>query len=273
MDEIAAIQIRYDGADADRHEIELGALGQSLQGVARLISMTGNFAVTGKVVVQAPAMDVRVVIRETKANCFTVDTVLQFVQQHGILSGAIPTLIGAIISVAIYRASSRRKEEMKHLSDNLSKSIELAAQGNSETVARMTSLVENLVEALKPALRQAVEPVGRTCTSMQIGSTGVITEAMAEAIRSDDPETYETEQDFTVRITELDLENRTGKVRIEGSESDRRVRVVISDPMLSVPGNAYTKAFVDAAPLPVRAKAGIRDGAITVLHISDARSP
>ena len=38
------IVVRYDGLDAERHEIELGALGESLQGVSRIIGVAANFA-------------------------------------------------------------------------------------------------------------------------------------------------------------------------------------------------------------------------------------
>jgi hypothetical protein len=270
MSDIALLQIRYDGKDAERHEIELGALGESLKGVARLIGVAGNFAVTGKVAYQSQTMDVRVMVKETKANCFSVVTVLQFIQQHGILSGAVPTLMMAVITVAIYRASNRKQEEMKHLSENLTRAIELAAQGNSETVARMTSLVETLVDALKPAIRQAVEPVGRTCSTMRIGESAIIDEAMAAAIRSDEPDSYESERDFTVLITELDLENRTAKVRIDDIDSSRRVRAIISDPVIKMKGNPYVQSFVAASPIKMRAKPGMRDGKIVVLHVSDS---
>ena len=33
--EIAIIPIRYDGLDAEQHQIDLGALGESLQGIAK----------------------------------------------------------------------------------------------------------------------------------------------------------------------------------------------------------------------------------------------
>lgn len=271
MSDIVALQIRYDGKDAAQHEIELSALGESLKGVARVVGIAGNFAVTGKFAYQSQAMDVRVMVKETRANCFSLITVLQFAQQHGLLQGGIPTLITALVSIAIARAS-RNREEMKHLSHNLTKAIELSAQGNAETVARMSEMVENVVTAMTPGLRQAVEPVGVTCATMRIGSSTVITESIAASIREEDPEDFDSEREFIVRLTELDLENATAKVRFEDADTGtgRRVRAVITDPVLSVAANPYLTSFVNGTPIRVRAKLGLRDGAIVSIYISNS---
>lgn len=42
------IPIRYDGKDAERHEIELSALADSLKGLSRILAVAGNFAATEK---------------------------------------------------------------------------------------------------------------------------------------------------------------------------------------------------------------------------------
>ncbi len=41
--ELAIALIRYDGLDAERHQIELLLLGESLEGVARILGVTGHF--------------------------------------------------------------------------------------------------------------------------------------------------------------------------------------------------------------------------------------
>jgi hypothetical protein len=43
---IEPVRIRYDGLDADNHEIELSLLSESLHGISRIISVCSNFAVT-----------------------------------------------------------------------------------------------------------------------------------------------------------------------------------------------------------------------------------
>src|SRR5690606_39028776 len=112
---ISIIPIRYDGFDAEQHQIDLAALGESLQGVSKVLGVIGHFAVTGKYAKQAQALDVRVVAyEEPVANCFRINTALEFVQQHGLLQGAIGSFITAIVSWAIAR-NSNKSTEMKML--------------------------------------------------------------------------------------------------------------------------------------------------------------
>src|SRR5690606_32905616 len=121
---------------------------ESLKGAARILAVVGNFAVTGRYVAQAPAMDVRVVAREPRANCFTLDAVLQFAQQQGLLQGGIGALISAVIGYVIARASNS-KDEMKHLAASLDKAIDVLAQKGTDERAQFLGLIEKLVESLK----------------------------------------------------------------------------------------------------------------------------
>ncbi len=56
---IAELPIRYDGKDAEQHRIELHLLGESLQGVARILGVTGHFVATGQYAKQLQALDVK----------------------------------------------------------------------------------------------------------------------------------------------------------------------------------------------------------------------
>lgn len=42
------IELRYEGRDADAHEIELHQLGESLQGFGRVIAVAAHFSQTGQ---------------------------------------------------------------------------------------------------------------------------------------------------------------------------------------------------------------------------------
>ena len=267
MSEIALVALRYDGRDAANHEIDLFSLGESLQGMARVIAVLGNFAVTGNDAKQLSALDVRVVAREPRANCYTIEAALQFAQQQQLLSGGVSAAVGAFIAFAFNRAANRR-DEMDRLHASLNQCIEALAGNNAQVVERMATMLETIVDSLKPAMRQAVEPVGRSCTSMTVANTVIIDEAAATEIRRDEPEQVDEERAYSIRITELDLENKTAKVRLDIDESDRRLRAVISDPMLGVASNEYLLSFMNQQPLSVRAKAVLRAGEIVQLHIS-----
>jgi len=47
-DVIDTLSIRYEGNDANEHQIDLNALGESLQGLARILAVSAHFAQTGK---------------------------------------------------------------------------------------------------------------------------------------------------------------------------------------------------------------------------------
>lgn len=270
--EIAVIPIRYDGLDAESHQIDLAALGESLHGMSKVLGVVGHFVVTGKYAKQVQALDVRVVaLEEPKANCFRIDTALQFVQQHGMLQGSIGALIGAIVAWLVAR-SSNKSTEMKMLKDSLDRAIHEMAQGNQATIQALTQTLERVAEGIRPALRRAVAPVGGSCSSMTIGNAATVDIPTADAIRADSPDEVDEARAYVVRITELDLESNSAKLRLSEGEDDARVAAQIIDPAFAVPGNLYMQAFITQTPLRVTAKATLRDGAITRLYVSDSHA-
>jgi hypothetical protein len=280
VSEIEIVPIRYDGLDAEVHELDLFKLGESLQGMARVLGVVAHFAVTGEYVQKASSLDVRVLAHEEpKANCFTVQAALQFAQQQQLFQGGAGVIIAAVIAWGTARASNKT-EEMRAIKDSLDKAMTLLATGQTvaaqqQTIAidRVMQTVERLAEGLRPALRQAVEPVGRSCSVMTIGDAKVgratvIDVPTAEAIRAVLPDEILPEEVYSVRITELDLENRTGKVRLEHDDQSR-IRAEFTDPVLATEGNPYLRAFMAMENLRVRAKAVMREGELHALYISN----
>lgn len=267
MSDIVIVPLRYDGKDAESHELNLDALGESLRGAARILAVVGNFAVTGNCAMQSRAMDVRVVAREPRANCFTLEAVLQFAQQQGLLQGVVAPIVAAIIGLVIAKASNN-KAEMKHLAATVEKLIDAMTQSNIAQRDQVLAIVDRMTDALRPAAKQLVAPVGRSCRQMKVGDAVTIDEATAAAIRGQEDDEVDAMREYTIQITELDLENRTAKVRLD-DESNKRVRAVISDPAINVAGNAYAIAFAAQKPIRVQAKAVLREGEIRSLYVSD----
>jgi hypothetical protein len=264
MSDIVVVPLRYDGLDAENHELSLDALGESLKGAARVLGVVGNFAVTGRYVSQASAMDVRVVAREPRANCFTLEAVLQFAQQQGLLQGAVAPLVAAVIGWVIAKASNS-KEEMKHLAASLDKAIEALAQNNADQKSQILGIIDKIAEVLKPAARQLVAPVGRSCRQLTVGDAAVIDEATADAIRGDESDEVDQERAYSVLLTELDLENRTAKVRTDDLP-EKRIRASITDPDMA----PYAAAFAAGEQMQITAKAVLRDGEIRALYVSNS---
>lgn len=266
---LATVPIRYDGMDAERHQIELSSFGESLHGMARVLAVTGHFMVTHEYVKQYQAQDVRVLVEEPKANCVTVGAVIQFAQQQQLFSGFATGALSAILTWLFTRSANRR-DEMKAIKDSLDKAIATLAGNNQETVQRMLSTMERMAEALRPSIRNAVAPVGRTCSTMTIAGSLVVDEAAADAIRSDRVDEVTPEKPWRVRITEFDTESATAKVRLVGDDAqERRIKAVITDPSAKMLANGYAQALLTQVEIDVRGKATLRDGEIVQLYISN----
>ena len=269
------ISIRYDGLDAERHELDLHALGDSLKGIARILGVAGHFAQTGQYAKQMQALDVRVYVAEPRANCFSIDAVVQFAKDQQILAGMGTTALALFGSVVawIFARARRDKEEMKALKSSLDKAISELAGQNKEIIPRMLDTVERMAESLRPAARDAVAPVGKSCTDMRIGNYTKIDRLGAEVIRSTDADEITDERDWSIRITELDLETHSARIRFveDGEQDERRYRATITDPALDVLNNRYIRAFSSGRHLIVRGKASLRDGEVANLYISDSK--
>jgi len=262
--DIAVVPIRYDGGDAAQHQIELNTLGESLRGMARILAVTGNFAASGEYAHQYQAMSVRVLVNEPKANCYTLEAVIQFAQQQQLFSGVAEPLIGALVAWVFSRASGK-KEEMKMLKDALDKV--LAMQSSNQD--KLHATLEKMADSLRPAVRQAVAPVGRTCTTMTVGGgMYVVDEATADAIRAGGDVEVGSEQIWLLSISELDRENSTAKVRLADDDS-KRIKAKITDPLAATFPSPYASALASGGVIKVKGKATFKDGEIDCLYISD----
>lgn len=265
------IPIRYDGMDAARHEIELSALAESLKGLSRILLVAGNFAATERYVQHKDAMAVRVVVGQPQAHCFEIMAWVEWVANQPLLAGAGGTLLASVVSYIVAKAAGRR-EEMRQLRGALDTAIRELGTRDQGSLERALATIDKMADALRPAVRQAVEPVGKTASTLTIGSGErrvVIDAADREAVMSDDPPEISPEGDYLVRITELDME--TGSCRLAlADEPDTRVPGRIVDPAVGIPNNPYVTAMASCRPLRVRAKAVIRDGSIERLYVSDS---
>jgi hypothetical protein len=270
MAELAVVPIRYDGLDAEYHRIELHLLGESLQGLSRILAVCAHFIETGQYAKQMQALNVKVYVDEAQSSCYMLQAFLEAAKQQQLFAGLASVVLAPILGWIFTRASNQRAE-MKALKDSLDKALALIAGQNSETIPKLLATVDKMADSLLPSARAAVAPVGRTCATMQVGAGPVIDQAMADAIRSPGEDELTEERSWRIRITELDLETRSGKVRFEDEDDsdDGRVRAVITDPALDMLTSPYTKAFASHKTIQVRAKAILREGEIHTLYISN----
>lgn len=256
--------------DAENHEIELFALGDALKGIARIAAVAGHFAVTQKYSRRLSSHDIRVVAREPKANCFSVDILWSFVQQHQILSGSFGAIVGVLIPYVI-AVSANKRQEMNILKESMNDLISQLGSNNDYAIDRLSQIIEQMAIELKPSAKLAVTPIGSSCKTLSI-STGsrvsVFDESDKEQIIKNELDEITDTKPFTVLITELDLERGTCKVHVDGDD-EHRVNAVITDPQLQLTNNSYSIAFAAGEPITIQGKALLKEGELVKLFISD----
>ncbi|CAI1155962.1 Uncharacterised protein [Serratia quinivorans] len=276
------ISLRYDGLDAENHEIDLACLGESLKGFSKILATAGTFALTQRYSKNVSGQDVKVYAKEARANCFTLDTVINFVGQSQLFSGAMGSILGALIPY-IFNRNSQKKEEMKALKDSLDKAIEALGNKDRDTIDGLLKVIEKMAEELRPSVRQAVSPIGNTCREISVTTNGgyeparINEDDKAVIDRLNDDEVIGL-RDYKVFITEFDAQRTTAKVIMLGDESNRRIPADISDPSVRKAGNPYITALnayiesqgAGSACVTVTAKASVKKGNISRLYIADA---
>lgn len=269
--ELGQIVIRYDGLDADRHSIEIGALAESLKGLGRIMATVATFAATDKLVLHTDARPIKVVVGPVEPNCLTLHAAFEWVNQTAVVSGTASALAASLIT-SMFRRSRERSEEMKHLRAVAEEAIRQAGHRDDAIVQRMLDTVDRMAEKLAPAIRQAVEPVGKTAATMTIGDVAgahkvVIDKAMRDAIDSERPITVGEETTIGVRFVEMNLDSRSCRITL-GALEEERFMADVTDPEFLLSNNPYAMAFAAKQELMVRAKPTLRDGAVDRWYIS-----
>ncbi|MBF6637009.1 hypothetical protein LLS47_24195 [Rouxiella badensis] len=273
--------LRYDGLDAEKHEIELASLGESLKGFSKILATAGTFALTQKYSKNVAGQEVKIYAKEARANCFSLDTVMNFITQSQLFSGSAGAILGALIPY-IFAKNAQKKEEMKYLKDALEKAIEALGNKDKGTIEGLIAVIDKMAGELRPSVRQAVSPIGITCNKISVTSghgftPAVIDEKDKEIIDQLDDDEVLGLREYRVFLTEFDAHRMTAKVIIEGDDSDKRISAQISDPSASKSENPYlislsrflSFGFDSSAAVKVTAKASVRKGAISKLFIVD----
>jgi hypothetical protein len=266
------ITIRFDGRDAEGHQLDMAQLSEALDGLSKIIATCGHFAVTQRYVQHRDAMDVRVLVEEPERGCFSIAAVLEFVEKSPLLSGAIAGLAPPLVCW-IFAQLGGKKEEMRHLRAITEQVLRQAGTRDERMLDRLLTTVEKMAASLQPAARQAVVPIGASASTLTVGDgTTETTIGLAEAsiIRSEAPQEVGPEGEYHVLITELDME--TGSCRIEFEETyGRRYKGQITDPAYQLPENQYVRAMAAKTWLIVRAKPTLKGGELDKLFISDSQ--
>lgn len=165
-------------------------------------------------------------------------------------------------------------------------SMDKANQNMTDVALRQSDLTHELAKHFSQSIPELaalhknnainlVQPIGNSCTvinnNFYNGFEVSIDAPKAEIIRSTEPDIIGAETVYEcIRLTELNLNN--GHCELEISGMEKNIVGQISDPVLSVPGNIYSKALDEHIPIAITAKPIIRDGEIIKIHISNAEA-
>lgn len=264
------ISIRYDGKDAENHEIDLYSLGQSLQGLARVASSVGNFAITHKHARHYKKQVVRVAAQGAKANCFTMDMVWNFVQQHQILSGSFGAIVAPLITYVLFQAT-KKEQEAETAKAELVSVLREEVSKDRDLINRLVDSVEYLATSMKPAARQTLEPLGTSCrtVTLKIGDTSAIFNEADKAASNLKPKDEITPTlSYQILITELDVERSTGKAYVNGQDaSHRRIPITIMDPLIQTQDNIYATSLAKSVSINVQARGIVKAGQLHRLFV------
>jgi len=269
---IDKFEVRYDGKDTENHIIEAAELAASLDGFSRILGTVYHYATTGEYVKKSPAQNVKVFVAIPEAKCYNILFELwELAKQQQVFQGVVGNVAVALVTYIVARAANRNSE-MKYLAQALQTALAQNSQRDQPAFDKLLSTIDKMADALRPAVKQAVAPVGESCSTVRIGGIDGITinSRDKEEIMSAGVFDITGERRWAAVITELDRENATGKVRLTG-DLETRVPMTVTDPAFKVLDSIYLRSFVTGATVELIGKAELSDGDIKRLYISDAR--
>lgn len=220
------IIVRYDGLDADRHEIDMALLAESLRGFARIIGVAGNFAATEKIIQHRDAFVVRAVIFPPESHCFELSILLKWINENPLITAVVGGLV-VTLTTYICKKAAGDKEEMRHLRSALDAAIRELGHRDDSVVDRLLRTIDKMADTLRPASRQAVAPIGQTSRTITIkghrsaAAGGIFDAADKEAILSESPVEVGPESIYVVRFTEMDMDTGSCKVATDAATAER----------------------------------------------------
>lgn len=174
----------------------------------------------------------------------------------------------AIVNTAIARwAGSSRQAD----SNNQVAVTALEQMGYTSRAA--IEAVERMAVASRQPIKLLATPVGVSTASVQIGSreNGALPITLVEKRAIDQAAEAQIglERRVMVVITELDLLTHHCKVSFASDPDARRIFGVITDPVVEIPNNPYSRAFDAQTPIEVVAKPRYIGDEIDRMYISN----
>lgn len=100
------IIIRYDGLDADDHQIGLADFGQSALGFSKIIATTAQFIATSNYRKSQRKLDFKVLIGCAKDNCISFEAIIKAAENKDLMTAGLAFfgVMAANVATDLYRA-------------------------------------------------------------------------------------------------------------------------------------------------------------------------
>lgn len=301
--------MRYEGNDAASHEIDLNQLGQSIQGLARIFALCSNALLTGELNTHLEALDVRVVCSPVAEHrCFEVLAMVKsMATSKELWSGAFGAVLAVVVQYVLSRREqgqmkyvtellARREQDLtKHVNELLARreqdltkyvneslthfhdALQASLRNNqasTESIVsvadKLVSLIDRLSHVLRPAARQALSPIDRSCSRIDLYTEGdrfmTLSADHKRAFGSADTVMSEVTPYVGV-ISEFDMATGACRVTLDGDTA--RIPALVIDPVFNRPNNRYVQAMASADSIRFLAKAELdMEGNLVRLNIS-----
>lgn len=268
--------IRFEGAGADAHRLDLRQLGQSLIGVERIITY-GLFVLdAGRPPRKREPMPLLVQASAPQPGCVEIETFLvpglvfaPFL--HEIFVTMASDVVWRWLSGVLRRVGGRESEAKENFAQLVQLLDRVDERRHREMMARHIEAME--WQRLSGFAKDAVSPIGTSCNRMVFPHDDGAVEIdlpMADVIRSKDKLEVGEMSTMRIRVDGFTHHNRQLKVR-HPDEPGRFITAHVRDPAFEQAPNIYTEAATREAWLDVTAKPTLKDGRIHAIYIMDAR--
>jgi hypothetical protein len=256
------IRIRYDGIDAEGHQIDLAELGKSAMGLSKILATVADVAISNNYQKRRKP-NFRVLVGGAEDNCITFQTIIQSISPNDLATAAL-----AFAGVAIWDifkgvmklfwklVAGKPKEETREYQDLLTL-LKQSKEADARRIDKLIATIEVMADGLRTAAIQATNPISISCNTLQIGDVNndyfvKLDSEDREAIRTRAFEFSDLETS-RVLISEIDVQNATCMISTIDDLSIRTKGTIV-DPQIEVPNNPYGLAVSSMQMVTIVAK-------------------
>ncbi len=275
------ITISYDGGDADNHSIDMRLLGESLQGIEKIISELMIAVSQRRLPKKGERAPLVVKAREPAIGSVQIPFLLQesvgYLQLGWQIFGPdCSEIISKWFRAVINFHGGKRLESEQHMTRVAelavahSEALKEVEDHRHAEIMGMQNLLGQILERIGPSTVQAVAPVGPSVKRLWLFAGRqpriAVEESDAIAIRAKADLEWSDLDEWTLRTDGFVF--HTKRLAIEHPERSGWFSAEVNDPIAEVEANPYAYAAQRKAVIQVTAKAAHRAGELERLVIS-----